>query len=116
MNSLFIPHQFITLNQYILKERGNRFAASKIKKDETHIAYLHSRGFEFKTPCRLQFTWYVKNKRTDPDNIAFGKKFILDGMVKAGVMPDDTFKHIIGFTDEFIVDKDNVGVKISVSK
>jgi hypothetical protein len=32
----------------------------------------------------------------DPDNVQAGIKFILDGMVRAGVLPDDTCKEVKG--------------------
>jgi len=63
-------------------------------------------------PCRLKFTWRVKNKRVDLDNCAFAKKYVLDGFVKAGLIPDDSMKYITEFTDTFVVDK-NVGVDIT---
>lgn len=116
MIKIFIPHQFTTLNQHIAANNSNRYKAAKIKRDETYQAKVHFIGKKIETPCTIKFIWHVKNMRTDPDNIAFAKKYILDGMVTAGALPDDTMKHIKGFTDEFIVDKDNVGVEIILDK
>ena len=101
-----IKHRFISLNQYIAKERSNRYVAAKIKKDETNIAYYSLKGKEkIAIPSKLRFIWHVKDKRTDLDNIAFGKKFILDGFVKAGLIVDDSLKYIYGFVDEIVIDK-----------
>lgn len=108
---MFIKGKFTSLNKYIQAERGNRHAAAKIKKTETNLVRLQTLGKKIETPCKLRFTWHIKNLRTDPDNIAFCKKVTLDGLVKAGVIPDDTFKHIKGFIDEFVVSKET-GVKI----
>jgi Holliday junction resolvase RusA-like endonuclease len=109
-----INHRFTSLNQYISAERRNRYIAAKIKKEETNIAYTQLLGKPpITTPCKLKFTWYIKNKRTDADNICFARKFILDGMIKAELIPDDNMKHIIGFTDEFIIDV-NERVEIEV--
>ena len=115
MNKVFIPHQFCTLNKYIAAMNRNRYIGNKIKQDETEIARLHFIGKKFDTPCYIKFRWFVKDKRTDPDNIAFAKKYILDGIVKAKSIPDDTMRHILGFTDEFIIDKNNVGVEVTIS-
>ena len=40
----------------------------------------------------LVFDW--PHSRRDPDNQSFGAKMILDGLVKAGVLPDDSRKWI----------------------
>ena len=61
----------------------------------------------------MRFTWHVKDKRTDADNIVFAKKFILDGFVKAGIIEDDSMKYIIGFIDDIVIDK-NEYVEIEV--
>jgi len=51
----------------------------------------------------FDFIWYEKNKRRDPDNISASKKFILDALVKAGILPDDNWKYVAGFKDRFCV-------------
>ena len=109
-----INHRFTSLNKYINAERRNRYMAAKIKKDETNIAYLSLLNKPYiTTPCKLKFTWYIKDKRTDADNICFAKKYIIDGMIKAGLIENDSLKYIIGFQDEFIIDK-NERVEIEV--
>ena len=55
------------------------------------------------SPATIRFTWHVKNRKSDPDNIAFAKKYVLDGMVKAGIIPDDTHRYIKGFEDRFVI-------------
>lgn len=71
-------------------------------------------GFEIKDqPTTLRFVWYCKNRREDPDNIHFKKKFILDGAVNAGLLENDGWRQIAGFEDVFKVDKGNVRVEIT---
>lgn len=107
-----IIYDFLDLNKYINAERTNRFMAAKLKKDMTA---LFEREFINHEPINgrfaMSFNWYMKNKRKDPDNIAFQKKFILDGMIKAGVIQNDNINTVIGFCDNFIV-KGHEGVKI----
>ena len=101
-----INHRFTSLNAYVNAERSNRYRGAAIKKQETQIAYLTLKGKpKLTTPCTLRFDWYVKDKKTDADNICFSKKFILDAMIKANIIPDDNLKHIIGFEDNIIIDK-----------
>ena len=101
-----INHRFTSLNKFINAERSNRYIAAKIKREETSIAHMSLLGKPpITTPCKLKFTWYIKDKRMDPDNISWSKKAVIDGMVKAKLIPDDGLKYITGFTDEFIIDK-----------
>ena len=109
-----IEYKFTSLNSYINAERTNRYKAAAIKKRETRIAYLSFKGKEkIDTPCRLKFTWLIKDKRRDLDNIGYAKKYILDGMVKAGIIENDGLNQIIGLQDEYIVcDTDGVIVEV----
>jgi Holliday junction resolvase RusA-like endonuclease len=109
---IYIPFQFTTLNKYINAERTNKYIGAKIKREETEIARLYFIGKTFTSPLEIKFKWYVKDMRTDPDNICFSKKMILDGMVKAKFIPNDNLKHIKGFQDVFIVNKNKVGVEV----
>lgn len=91
-----IGYRFTSLNDYIRIERGNRHVAAKVKKEETEAARLHvlDRQPIREYPVIVSFTWHRKNERTDPDNIAFAAKFILDGFVQAGVLRGDTWKDV----------------------
>ena len=62
----------------------------------------------------IEFVWIEKGKRRDPDNIAMAKKFILDGMVQAGVLQNDGWGQIAGWSDEFKVDKSRPGVEVTL--
>ena len=44
-------------------------------------------------PVRILFRWYSKDSRKDIDNVAFAKTFILNGLVLAGVLTEDSRKH-----------------------
>lgn len=53
-------------------------------------------------PCaRLKVIFKERTLRRDPDNIQAGIKFILDGLVKAGILADDRHKQIQGLIYEF---------------
>jgi Holliday junction resolvase RusA-like endonuclease len=108
-----IYYPFTFLNEMIRIERGNKYQAARIKKDTTnYVMYeLMNKYKPFKYPCKLHFTWLLTNKRMDLDNVAYAKKGVIDGIVKAGLLPDDGLKYIIGFTDEFEL-SDKIGVRI----
>lgn len=43
----------------------------------------------------ITYEFYFKNeRRRDPDNYAACAKAIQDGLVKAGILPDDNFNHV----------------------
>lgn len=112
--------EFTDLNTYINIERTHRYKASALKKQETNfIADLVSLEkvppVNF-YPVHIAFHWYTPNNRKDADNVCFSKKFIMDGLVKAGVIFDDSRKFVNGFTDSFAVDKENPRVEITITK
>lgn len=101
-----IDYKFVSLNEYIQAERGNKFAAANIKSKETKAVEYYAVGMKWlKFPCKVIFTWHLSNKRKDLDNTSFARKFILDGLVKAEVIPDDNLKHIQGLEDRIIFDE-----------
>jgi len=112
---LTIKGELTDLNTYIQKERGSRFAAANIKKDETERVWAECKVQRIepqKKGCFIVFTWYAKDKRKDKDNIAFAKKFILDGLVTARVLENDTWEFVSGFLDIFEIDENNPRVEI----
>lgn len=113
---IFLEGEFTTLNDYIDAERSHRHNAARIKKHETVRVQLEANGTlpinEY--PVCIVFTWYRKNTRTDPDNVAFAKKFILDGLQKANVLAGDGCKHICGFEDKFFFGSTRVGVEVKI--
>lgn len=116
MMKIVILGEFVSLNEYIDAERGNRFAAAKIKANETARVKYACLGLPpvRKFPVAILFDWYTQNSRKDADNIDFAKKFILDGLVLAGVLPDDSRKYVTGTSCICHVDKDNPRVEIQI--
>ena len=114
-----LPDEFCDLNTYINAERRNRFLASKIKKEETERVYYLTIGKKLPIgvvfPLIIEITWYVKDLRKDADNIAFAKKFLSDGMVMSGLLPEDSRKYVRVWRDmDIIVDKNNPRVEIEI--
>ena len=111
--------EYSTLNEYSDANRTHYRYGASIKKAETARAVyelmVHQEVLKLPAPKSVfKFTWYRKNKRTDPDNICFAKKFILDAMEEVGIIDNDGWKNVAGFIDEFEVDKDNPRVEIEL--
>lgn len=125
-NSLkvIIPNGLPDLNQYIKAINGSRFTGNTMKQDMSNfVAYEamnqtnHMTDF-FGTiivPAFFEFHWYCKNKKKDKDNICgAGKKFILDGLQHAGVIAQDNWNAVIGFSDHFYIDSENPRVEVII--
>lgn len=117
---LTIPGKLPSLNEYIKAERANRYNAAKMKRDaEERIviaARQRMRGVHITKPVELDYLWVAKDKRTDRDNIAFAKKFVQDALVQCGVLEDDGWKYVVGFSDRFEVDKENPRIEVLIKE
>lgn len=101
-----IPLRLASLNEYINACRTNRFRAAKMKRDTEDSIMIFIRHLpRYEKPIRIHFIWVEPNARRDLDNVSFGKKFILDAMVRAGKLPNDNQQYIRGFSDAFAVRK-----------
>jgi len=114
---LILNISFPSLNEYINLERSNKFAAAQMKKSKTQsVAYLAiAQKFQLEDKkYNVHITWYKPNAKKDHDNIAFAKKFVLDGLVLAKILKSDSPKFINNFSDDFIIDKtrDYVSCKV----
>lgn len=103
-----IPMRLPSLNTYIYECRKNRYAGAKFKANlESDIAVFLSVLPKIEKPIKINFHWVEENHKRDLDNCAFSKKFILDAMVKIGVISNDNRKHVTAFTDTFSYAKES---------
>lgn len=103
------------LNDYIKACRANKYAGAEMKNKTEHLVILHARKLPtYKKPVFVKFHWIEPNRNRDKDNIAFAKKFIFDGLVKAGKLKGDGWKFVEGFSDTFGVDKANPRIEIEI--
>ena len=115
---LVIPLTFPGLNDYINAERTHRQKAAKMKKqyqDAVMLCIRSQRLPTFDGPVYMYYTWVEKDRRRDKDNIAaFGRKVIQDALVKDGVLKNDGWANIVGFSDRFDLDKKNPRVEVEI--
>lgn len=111
---LVIPGEFPTQNEIINKAKTHWAKYKKMKDTYDDIVKLFANKQEipFYESVKLDITYYRKNKSYDPDNIVAAKKFILDGLRKVGVLKDDGWKQIKGFTESWKVDKENPRIEV----
>lgn len=116
--NIWIPYKFPSMNEYINAERRNRFVAAKMKKEWTKLVRIHMPlGVlcgEAEFPIKVKFIVHEANKRRDVDNVsAMVGKFCLDGMVKSGILPDDSQKYVNKVEYDIVIDG-KVGVEIII--
>lgn len=116
--TLVIPGSLPSLNEYIRAERTSRFAGAALKRQWTDAVAWYAKVAGLRTinvPVVVSFTWYERTARRDPDNVrGFAAKAILDGLVVAGVLPDDSRKWISGLQDTFITDPATPRVEVEL--
>lgn len=115
---LVIEGRMPGLNDYIRAMNRSRWSGNSMKADWTEAVELMARVQRLGRCDRRQdihFLWVEENGRRDKDNIAFAKKFILDGLVKAGVLPDDGWRWVGRLSDEFVVDKERPRVEVTLT-
>lgn len=88
------------LNEHDNANRSNRFAGAALKKRMTELVALQcGRLKPITRPVILSFNWHYSS-RHDFDNIGFARKYVQDGMVHSGKLPDDNQKWVVGYGGE----------------
>ena len=114
---LIIPGRLPGLNDMIDAARKNKYESAKMKKAYTELVAWCAKSARLphlSSPVDLVFTWYEPNRKRDKDNIMAGQKFILDGLVQAGVIANDGWKQIGKITHDCQVDRENPRVEVEL--
>lgn len=119
LQTLVIKCPIVTLNEYINVERSNRFGAASVKKKETNRVAQECLVQKIQPVPKINeitFTYYMKDKRLDPDNVEFFQKFFWDGLTTAKIIQRDTYD----FTPKqrthiHEIDKENPRIEICFS-
>jgi len=120
-SSVWIPGPLPGQNEIIAAAKGaggRGYLYAKLKREWTErIAWLakSARTPRMTGPVVLAFEWREASRRRDPDNfVGGGRKLVLDGLVQAGVLEDDGWKQVAGFTDTWKVAGDP-GVMVTLT-
>jgi Holliday junction resolvase RusA-like endonuclease len=94
------------------KGKGKYQPYAQMKEKYTNmVAWVAARMPKF-NKIDVAITWVEPNMRRDPDNITAAQKFILDGLVRAGIIKDDSQKYVNSIIHRFKVDKRNPRVEV----
>lgn len=120
MHKLVIDGRLDGLNEFIAAQRTNKYKGAALKKVNQQIVELAVRRqlrVTIDKPVRLHYTWYERNHKRDLDNVSgFGHKVIQDALVTCKVLPDDSPKYVIGYTDEFRVDRLHPRIELEIEE
>ena len=108
-----------TLNEYSNAERRHRHKAAAMKKKAENGLVRELMIMEAKpitSQVHLHYHWVMKDKRKDKDNIAFAQKFVQDALVKFGVLRNDGWAEVDGFTHHFSVNKEMPCLILSIEE
>ena len=114
MNTFIINEKLPSLNDVIAKNRSNRYEGAKFKKGiETYIGWAIKEAVLAKVlkpatnPCVIEIEWHEATMRRDVDNIQSSQKFILDAMVKNGILQNDSRRYVKQIYHKVIDDNSN---------
>lgn len=96
LQKFVIDGELISMNEYVNACRSHYSKGSRLKKDQDDIVMHYIRKYRIKPmkgPIEVGISWIEGRRRNgkmrDVDGIAAGTKFILDALVKCGIIPDD---------------------------
>ena len=116
--TLIIKGRLDSLNDYTKACRTMAVVGANCKRKNEDIivgAILEQlNGVHFTGRTYLHFRWIEANSKRDLDNVCFAKKFILDALVRCGVIETDGWKGVFGFTDEFDIDAFNPRIEVVI--
>lgn len=95
--------------------RWNAGNAMKQKAQRTIAAQLPR--WHTEKPVWIDYTFFCPNKKKDLDNISgFFHKVFQDALVERKVIPNDNWKYIKGFSDVFMVDRENPRIEVVITE
>lgn len=119
INTFTIKRKLPSLNEVIAKNRANRYYGAKFKADiEEAIGWDIKQALTIgslkpiKTPCEIHIEFHEATKKRDADNIQSSQKFILDAMVKNGVLQNDSRRYVKQIHHTIVDDKSDFVVVV----
>lgn len=118
-----IPGKLPGLNDYLKAERSfsKKHSCGNDMKQQCQMLISNAirtqlKRLAIKVPVSIEYRFYEPNRKRDLDNIAgVAHKYIQDSLVKCGVLENDGWQNITGFSDKFYVDKHNPRIEVTIN-
>ena len=123
-----VPGTLPGLNDYLKAERkftrrgGSAHSVGNDMKQENQMLICNAirlklKRLKIQRPVHISYRFYEPNRRRDLDNIAgVAHKFIQDSLVRCGVLENDGWDQITGFSDAFFVDRHNPRIEVAIQE
>jgi hypothetical protein len=74
-------------------------------------------GIKVGKKVKIDYHWYEPNKKRDLDNISsFGRKVVQDALVDNGILQNDGWNEVVGFSDTFFIDEKNPRIEVIITE
>lgn len=119
-----IEGKFPSMNEFIDANRrskgkwnkGNQMKQQSQDEISWQLLQQH-RKLHIDKPVKLFYTFYEPNKKRDLDNISgYFHKVFQDAMVHCGIIHNDSWHYIVGFSDTFLVDNKKPRIEIIIQE
>ncbi len=119
--SLTIDGRYPSLNEFIDANRMHRQKGNQMKqRDMISLEYSiieQLRKVHITKSVRIDYVYFEANKKRDLDNVSgYFHKIFQDALVNAGVLKNDTWQNIVGFSDTFYIDNKNPRIEIQITE
>ena len=110
---------FPALNDFIGAMNHNRFVGAQMKKKYGRVANEAIRnqlkGIRIEKKVFIEYTYYEADKKRDKSNInAFAGKVIEDALQDCGVLKNDGWDDVAGYSQHFKIDKNNPRIEVLI--
>lgn len=118
MMTITIQGEYPSLNEYIaaskIRCRNYNKGAEMKRANQTEILVQLPR-VRISDPVRLHYRFYCRTRRRDLDNVSgYFHKVFQDALVERGILPDDSWQYVRGFTDDFYLDRNAPRIEIDI--
>ncbi len=105
-----LPYVELRANYHKSNFWAERSSSTKLARQEAYILGLSYKrflpDFEPVESCEIEEVFTVDNKqRRDIENLMLGCKAFIDGLVDAGILVDDSWKHVRKLTGGIVYEK-----------
>lgn len=105
---IWVPLYFPGRNEAEREARAHKMAGAKLKKKYTDIVTLFAQewrpsGWKPIKRYSLRLVWHCVNRNRDPDNVAAAIKYVLDGLVDAGIVAGDRWNNVTEIEHKFLL-------------
>lgn len=109
------------LNNYIHECSRHPQCGAKMKRESMMIAAnaIRKQLPKLKIPgmVHIHYRYYESSKRRDKSNVAsMAVKVIEDALQKCGVLSNDGWANISGYSQDFFVDKENPRIEVTIKE